>query len=87
MKYPVSINPTHHTTPIHHTAPILSRDCQGAVLLTALALLTATLAQAAAIEGIVLNGATNKPQPNATVTLFKLAGANGPEALDRKSVV
>jgi hypothetical protein len=48
----------------------------------ALFLLLAQAAQAAAIDGIVLNGATGKPQANATVTLFKLAGANGPEALE-----
>jgi hypothetical protein len=45
-------------------------------------LLTAAFAKAAAIEGIVLNGATGKPQPGATVTLFRLASANGPEALE-----
>jgi hypothetical protein len=45
-------------------------------------LLTASLANAAALEGIVLNGATGKPQPGATVTLFRLASANGPEALE-----
>jgi hypothetical protein len=39
-------------------------------------------AYAAPIEGIVLNGATGKPQPGATVTLFRLASANGPEALE-----
>jgi hypothetical protein len=44
--------------------------------------LAASLAQAAAIDGIVLNGATGKPQPGATVTLFRLASANGPEALE-----
>ena len=48
----------------------------------AILLLTAVTAQAAAIEGIVLNGATGKPQPGATVTLFRLASANGPEALE-----
>jgi hypothetical protein len=45
-------------------------------------LLAATTTQAAPIAGIVLNGATGKPQPNATVTLFRLASANGPEALE-----
>jgi hypothetical protein len=44
--------------------------------------LAAQLVQAAAIDGIVLNGATGKPQPGATVTLFRLASANGPEALE-----
>ncbi len=48
----------------------------------ALVFLAGTLAQAAAIEGIVLNGATGKPQAGATVTLFRLASANGPEALE-----
>jgi hypothetical protein len=48
----------------------------------ALFLLTAQILQAAAVEGIVLNGATGKPQPGATVTLFRLASANGPEALE-----
>jgi hypothetical protein len=36
----------------------------------------------AAVDGIVLNGATGKPQPGATVTLFRLGSANGPEALE-----
>jgi hypothetical protein len=44
--------------------------------------LSATVAQAAAVEGVVLNGATGKPQAGATVTLFRLASANGPEALE-----
>jgi hypothetical protein len=48
----------------------------------AILLLTCLTAQAAAIEGIVLNGATGKPQSGATVTLFRLASANGPEALE-----
>jgi len=48
----------------------------------ALFFLAANLAQSAAIDGIVLNGATGKPQPGATVTLFRLASANGPEALE-----
>jgi hypothetical protein len=47
----------------------------------ALLLLTATALQAAAIDGIVLNGATGKPQPGATVTLFKVGG-NGPETIE-----
>jgi hypothetical protein len=42
----------------------------------------AAILQAASVEGIVLNGATGKPQPGATVTLFRLASANGPEALE-----
>jgi hypothetical protein len=48
--------------------------------LATLFLLTATL-QAAAISGIVLNGSTDKPQPGATVTLFKVGG-NGPETIE-----
>ena len=39
-------------------------------------LLTAALTHAA-IEGTVMNGSTGKPQPNATVTLYKVGG-NGP---------
>jgi len=39
-------------------------------------------AYAAPVEGIVLNGATGKPQPGATVTLFRLASANGPRPLE-----
>jgi hypothetical protein len=42
-------------------------------------LLSATLAHAA-IDGTVINGTTGKPQPNATVTLYKVGG-NGPESL------
>jgi hypothetical protein len=57
------------------------RVFNGAVLFAA-ALLTTTLANAAAIEGVVLNGATGSPQPGATVTLVRLASANGPEALE-----
>lgn len=48
----------------------------------ALFLLASLSAQAAAIDGVVLNGATGKPQAGATVTLFRLASANGPEALE-----
>ena len=48
----------------------------------ALILLASLSAQAAAIDGVVLNGATGKPQAGATVTLFRLASANGPEALE-----
>jgi hypothetical protein len=40
---------------------------------------TASLSYAA-IDGIIINGATGKPQPNATVTLYKVGG-NGPESL------
>jgi hypothetical protein len=42
-------------------------------------LLYAGLAQAA-IDGTVINGTTGKPQPNATVTLYKVGG-NGPESI------
>jgi hypothetical protein len=42
----------------------------------------ATLVQGASVQGIILNGATGKPQPGATVTLLRLASANGPEALE-----
>jgi hypothetical protein len=41
-----------------------------------------TCLQAAAIEGIVLNGGTGKPQPGATVTLYRLASATGPESIE-----
>jgi hypothetical protein len=34
----------------------------------------------AAIDGTVINGTTGKPQPNATVTLYKVGG-NGPESI------
>ena len=34
----------------------------------------------AAVDGTVVNGTTGKPQPNATVTLFKVGG-NGPESI------
>jgi hypothetical protein len=47
----------------------------------AILFLAAAALQAAAIEGIVLNGSTNKPQPGATVTLFKVGG-NGPETIE-----
>jgi hypothetical protein len=47
----------------------------------ALLLLTAAVMQAAAIDGVIVNGATGKPQPGATVTLFKV-GQNGPEMLE-----
>jgi 5-hydroxyisourate hydrolase-like protein (transthyretin family) len=40
----------------------------------------ASLAQAAPIDGTVINATTGKPQPNATVTLYKVGG-NGPESL------
>ena len=36
---------------------------------------------AAPIDGVVTNGTTGKPQPNATVTLFRVGG-NGPESLE-----
>lgn len=34
----------------------------------------------AAIDGTIVNGTTGKPQPNATVTLYKVGG-NGPESI------
>src|SRR5579862_477021 len=43
-------------------------------------LLLATSVANAAIDGTVINGTTGKPQPNATVTLFKVGG-NGPESI------
>jgi hypothetical protein len=45
------------------------------------AIVTGATLHAAAIEGIVLNGATGKPQAGATVTLFKVGG-NGPESME-----
>lgn len=45
----------------------------------ALAILFAALSHAA-IDGTIINATTGKPQPNATVTLFKVGG-NGPESL------
>lgn len=48
-------------------------------LLLAALLAAATLS--AAVDGTVVNGTTGKPQPGATVTLFKL-DQNGPNALD-----
>jgi hypothetical protein len=35
----------------------------------------------AAIDGTIVNGTTGKPQPNATVTLYKVGG-NGPESIE-----
>jgi hypothetical protein len=49
------------------------------LLLTLLAY--AAPAAAGPIDGTVMNGTTGKPQPNATVTLYKV-GANGPESLE-----
>lgn len=49
-------------------------------LLTVFVLL-ASLAHAAAIEGVVTNRTTGKPQPGATVTLYKISQA-GPESLE-----
>jgi hypothetical protein len=45
----------------------------------ALILIAASAAQAA-IDGTVINATTGKPQPNCTVTLYKVGG-NGPESL------
>jgi hypothetical protein len=50
-------------------------------LLAAL-ILSAACLHAAAIEGIVLNGTSGKPQPGATVTLYRLASATGPQAIE-----
>ncbi len=50
-------------------------------LLAALTLLTALPAFAAPIDGVVMNGTTGKPQPNATVTVYRVSG-NGPESLE-----
>lgn len=46
-----------------------------------LAALLAASTLSAAVDGAVVNGTTGKPQPGATVTLFKL-DQNGPNALD-----
>src|ERR1043166_6214905 len=40
---------------------------------------SAVLAQGA-IDGVIMNGTTGKPQANATVTLYKVGG-NGPESI------
>lgn len=49
---------------------------------TALLLFLISLAaQAAAIDGTIVNGASGKPQAGATVTLFKV-GQNGPEMIE-----
>ncbi len=48
----------------------------------AIVLLAISSAQAAAIDGIVLNGGSNKPQAGSTVTLYRVGGANGPEAVE-----
>ena len=45
-----------------------------------LILLASASLAAAAIDGTVTNATTGKPQPNATVTLYKVGG-NGPESL------
>jgi len=46
----------------------------------ALILLAGALLSHAAIDGTVINATTGKPQPNCTVTLYKVGG-NGPESL------
>jgi hypothetical protein len=48
---------------------------------TALVILLAAASLRAAVDGTVLNGTTGKPQPGATVTLFKI-DQNGPNALE-----
>jgi hypothetical protein len=53
-----------------------------ALVLLACGALPLSAVHAAAIEGVVLNGSTGKPQSGATVTLYRLASANGPEALE-----
>ncbi len=49
-------------------------------LCSLLALFFAALAHAA-IDGTIINGTTGQPQPNATVTLYKVGG-NGPESIE-----
>ncbi len=48
--------------------------------LLSLALLFTGLGHAA-VDGTVINGSTGQPQPNATVTLYKVGG-NGPESIE-----
>jgi hypothetical protein len=54
---------------------------EGAGMKLLLLTLIAAGAYAAPIDGTVMNGTTGKPQPNATVTLYKV-GQNGPESLE-----
>jgi hypothetical protein len=52
------------------------------LLFTSFAVVSAVVSAAAApIDGVVMNGTTGKPQPAATVTLYKV-GQNGPESLE-----